>query len=242
MPTEHLAKTFEEELKRLNSLIARMGGLAETQIADAIQAVGERDSDLAAEVVANDVKIDELEREVDDLALKILALRQPLAVDLRRILSTLKIAADLERIGDYATNVAKRAIALNQVAPVRPVHSIPRMGRVVKQMIKDVLDAYATNDVEKAVRVWNRDEEVDEMYSSLFRVLLTYMMEDPRSITASTHLLFIAKNIERIGDHSTNIAETIHFLVNGVPLAEMRPKHDNTSFEVVRPNGPNGGS
>ncbi len=235
MASEHLVKSFEEELKRLHNLISRMGGLAETQLADAIRAVTDRDTELAAEVVEGDPKVDDLEREIDDLALKVLALRQPMASDLRSILSALKISAELERIADYAANVAKRSIALNQVAPIRPVHGIPRMGQVVKEMIKDVLDAYVSNDVDKAVRVWNRDEELDEMYSSLFRELLTYMMEDPRNITAATHLLFIAKNIERIGDHATNVAEMIYFQVKGVPLRESRPKGDASSFTIVKP-------
>jgi phosphate transport system protein len=235
MASEHLAKSFEDELKRLHTMISRMGGLAEAQLADAIRAVTDRDSDLAAEVVKGDPQVDDLEREIDDLALRILALRQPMAVDLRAILSALKISAELERIADYAANVAKRSIALNQVAPIRPVSAIPRMGQVVKEMIKDVLDAYVHADLDKAVRVWSRDEELDEMYSSLFRELLTYMMEDPRNITASTHLLFIAKNIERIGDHATNIAETVYFLVKGVPLRETRPKGDASSFTIVKP-------
>ena len=226
MASEHLAKYFEDELKRLNSLISRMGGLAEAQLADAIRAVTERDSELAAEVVRGDPKVDDLEREIDDLALRILALRQPMAVDLRAILSALKISAELERIADYAANVAKRSIALNQVAPIRPVAAIPRMGQVVKEMIKDVLDAYVNADVDKAVRVWSRDEELDEMYSRLFRELLTYMMEDPRNITASTHLLFIAKNIERIGDHATNIAEIVHYEITGEEMISARPKTD----------------
>jgi len=235
MASEHLAKTFDEELKRLHTLISRMGGLAETQLANAIRAARERDSELAAEVVEADPKVDELEREVDDLALKVLALRQPMAVDLRAILSALKISSELERIADYATNVAKRSIALNQLPPIRPMHAAPRMAQVVKEMIKDVLDAYVNSDIDQAVQVWNRDEELDEMYSSLFRELLTYMMEDPRNITPATHLLFIAKNIERIGDHCTNIAETIYFQVKGVPLRETRPKGDASSFTIVKP-------
>ena len=159
-----------------------------------------------------------------------LALRQPMARDLRSVVGALRIASDVERIADYAANVAKRAIALSQMAPVRPVFQIPRMGAVARDMTRDVLDAYVTRNVEKAIEVWNRDEELDEMYSSLFRELLTYMMEDPRNITASTHLLFIAKNIERIGDHATNIAETVHYLVVGTPLRGVRPKGDFTSF------------
>jgi phosphate transport system protein len=235
MAQDHTVKSFDDELMRLRNLIARMGGLAEVQLASAIRAVIKRDSSLAEATIQSDGKVDDLEREIDDLALKILALRQPMAVDLRAILSSLKVGTDIERIADYAANIAKRSLALNQVASVRPVHAIPRMGQVVKEMIKDVLDAYLNGDVEKAVRVWKRDEELDEMYSSLFRELLTYMMEDARNITASTHLLFIAKNIERIGDHATNIAETLHFLVKGAPLREARPKHDETSYAVVKP-------
>jgi phosphate transport system protein len=207
-----------------------MGGLAEAQISGAIQAIIRRDAELATTVVETDQKIDDMEREIDDRAVHMLALRQPVAGDLRAIVSALRIAADVERIADYAANLAKRAIALSQMAPVRPAHQLPRMGRIVQEMLRDILDAYLERDVEKAIDVWNRDEELDEIYSSLFRELLTYMMEDPRNITASTHLLFIAKNIERIGDHVTNIAETIHYLVVGTPLRTARPKGDFTSF------------
>ncbi|HEX6977867.1 MAG TPA: phosphate signaling complex protein PhoU [Alphaproteobacteria bacterium] len=240
MADEHIVKSYDEQLNRLTTLIGRMGGLAEAQIASAIDAVVKRDTELAASVVESDQKIDNLEREIDDQAISLLALRQPMARDLRSVVAALRIASDVERIADYAANVAKRAIALSQMAPVRPIHAIPRMGRVVQQMVKDVLDAHAARDVDKAIDVWNRDEELDDMYSSLFRELLTYMMEDPRNITASTHLLFIAKNLERIGDHATNIAETIHFLVRGTQLRTARPKSDATSFTIVRPE--NGGS
>ncbi|MBI3452423.1 MAG: phosphate signaling complex protein PhoU [Rhodospirillales bacterium] len=232
---EHIVKAYDEQLKRLAGTIARMGGLAEAQIADAIEALVKRNTALASTTVESDAKVDELERDIDNQAIQLLALRQPVAGDLRRIVAALRIASDLERIADYAANVAKRAVALAQVAPVRPLHAVPRMGKVVREMVKDVLDAYANRDVDKAIAVWNRDEELDDMHSSLFRELLTYMMEDPRNITASTHLLFIAKNIERIGDHATNIAETIHFLVVGTPLKGSRPKGDMTSFAVVQP-------
>jgi phosphate transport system protein len=235
MVGQHIVKSFDEKLKRLTSTITRMGGMAESQIAGAVQAVVKRDTELAASIVEGDQKIDELEREIDDQAIQMLALRQPMASDLRAVVGALRIASDVERIADYAANVAKRAIALSQMTPVRPIHALPRMARIVQEMIKDVLDAYANRDVDKAVAVWNRDEELDEIYSSLFRELLTYMMEDPRNITASTHLLFIAKNIERIGDHTTNIAETVHYLVRGVQLRAARPKGDASSFTVVRP-------
>jgi phosphate transport system protein len=235
MATEHTAKLFEKELQQLRTLVVRMGGLSESQLTDAIRSVRVRDADLAAEVIANDIRVDEIEREIDDLAVKVLATRQPMAVDLRAILSAIRIASDLERVADYAVNVSKRALALNQLAPIRPIAAVPRMGAVAVEMLKEVLDAYVNGDVDKAVRVWNRDEEIDEMYSSLFRELLTYMMEDARNSTAATHLLFIAKNIERIGDHATNVAETVYFLVKGEPLREMRPKGDESSFAVVQP-------
>lgn len=233
--TEHTVKAFDEQLNRLKSTIARMGGLAENQISNAIEALVKRDSDLAANVVEGDQKIDDMEREIDDQAVQMLALRQPMASDLRSIVAAIRIASDVERIADYAANVAKRAIALSQLTPVRPIHAVPRMGRIAQELVKDVLDAYASRDVEKAIAVWIRDEELDEMHSSLFRELLTYMMEDARNITASTHLLFIAKNIERIGDHATNIAETIHFLVRGSQLRAARPKGDAASFAVIEP-------
>jgi len=235
MATDHIVRAYDEELSRLANIIAQMGGLAETQLAAAIQAVVQRDSELAARTVQDDVKVDRLEEEVDAFSVRLLALRQPVARDLRTIVTALRIAAELERIADYAKNVAKRAIALNQVPAVRPVHAVPRMGALVQAMIKDVLDAYIEHDAAKARQVWQRDEEVDEMYNSLFRELLTYMMEDARSITTCTHLLFIAKNIERIGDHTTNVAELIHYQVTGSRLSEARPKGDNTSFAVVQP-------
>jgi len=183
--------------------------------------------------VRDDARIDELELQASNLTIRLLALRQPMAVDLRQIVSALKISSDLERIGDYAANVAKRAIALSQQPHVRPMHAIPRMARLVQQIIKDVLDAYVDLNAAKAVAAWQRDEEVDEMYTSLFRELLTYMMEDQRNIGPSIHLLFIAKNIERMGDHATNVAEDVHFLVHGRPLDQVRPKGDQTSFTVL---------
>lgn len=233
MAMEHTVRAYDDELARLKNILTRMGGLAENQLASAIQAVVKRDSELAAETMAADAKVDELEREVDNLAVRLIALRQPVASDLRTIVAALRISGDIERIGDYAANVAKRAVSLNQVPAVPPVHAIPRMGALVQGMIKDVLDAFVAGDVEEALAVWKLDEEVDALYTSLFRELLTYMMEDPRSITSCTHLLFIAKNIERIGDHATNIAELIHYLVLGTPIAEARPKGDTTSFAVA---------
>jgi phosphate transport system protein len=236
MPAEHIVKSYDEELARLSNMIVEMGGLAESQLSAAIDAVAKRDSALAALVVEGDAKVDDLERELDNLAIRLLALRQPMARDLREIFAALKIGADLERICDYAANVAKRSIALAQSPPIQPVHALPRMGTLALALIKDVIDAYVEKDADKALEVWRRDEELDEMYSSLFREFLTYMMEDPRNIGACTHLLFMAKNIERIGDHATNIAEDLYYLVHGTPLTEVRPKGDKSSLEVVAPD------
>ena len=226
----------------MTGTILRMGGMVEAQLVDAITALVKRDPELAARVIAEDNPIDRLEYEVDHQVMRLLALRQPMAVDLRLITASLKISSDLERIGDYAANVAKRASALSHVEPMRPVATIPRMSLIVQGMIKDVLDAYMERNVDKALIVWRRDEEVDEIYNSLFRELLTYMMEDPRHITPCTHLLFIAKNIERMGDHATNIAETIAFLISGKPLDEARPKSDTTPFTTTPFTPPNTGS
>jgi phosphate transport system protein len=236
MTTDHIVTSFDEELSRLSDLISRMGGLAESQLEDAIQALQTRDSSLAEQAVENDRQIDDLHIEVDELAIRLLALRQPMGADLRHIVTGLKIAPVVERIGDYSKNVAKRASALNQMPPVKPLFTIPRMGRLVRDMVKDVLDAFSNNDVEMARDVWMRDKEVDEMYDSLFRELLTYMMEDARHITACTHLLFIARNIERIGDLATNIAELIQYQVEGRALDADRPKADLSSITVVDPN------
>jgi phosphate transport system protein len=233
MVSEHIIKSYDQELQRLDNTITEMGGMAESQLAAAMEAVGKRDTELASQVIEGDVKVDELEREVESLAVRLLALRQPMARDLRQILAALKIASDLERICDYAANVAKRSIALSQTPPVKPTYAIPRMGRLCQAMIKDMLDAYVERDAEKAIAVWLRDEELDEMYTSLFRELLTYMIEDPRNITAGTHLLFMAKNLERVGDHTTNIAETLYFLVHGKPLTQARPKRDRTSLALA---------
>jgi len=233
MSTEHIVKSFDEELKQLSQMVAQMGGLAEAQLQAAIEALVARDAEGAARVVQGDVRIDQLERQISAQTIRMLALRQPMAQDLRQVVAALKISSDIERIGDYAANVAKRAIALTQSPPMRPVGGIARMGRLVQQIIKDTLDAFSDNDADKAVAAWKRDQEVDDMYNSLFRELLTYMMEDPRNIGPSTHLMFIAKNIERIGDHATNVAEIIHFLVRGEDITEARPKSDKTSFTVV---------
>lgn len=233
MSTNHIVTSFDDDLKRLDNIIAEMGGMAEVQLAGAIDALIKRDTDKANKVVADDRQLDQLEKEVDDLAVQMLALRQPMAADLRIVITALRTASVIERIGDYAKNIAKRTVAISQSAPVGPTKTIGRMGKQVQSMIKNVLDAYITRDVDKAEDVRLSDGEVDALHTSLFRELVTYMMEDPSNITACSHLLFVAKNIERIGDHATNIAENILFLVNGdIPIDE-RLKEDESSYVVV---------
>jgi phosphate transport system protein len=230
--TDHIVKSFDEDLKRLNNVIAEMGGLAEAQLTRAVESLVRRNTELATQVVQDDKRIDTLETEVGQMTVRMLALRQPMAQDLREVVAAIKIASDIERIGDYAKNIAKRAIVLSAHAPLKPVTSIPRMSQLALHIIKDVLDAYIEKDAEGARAAWRRDEEVDEMYNSVFREMLTYMMEDPRNIGPCTHLLFIAKNIERIGDHATNVAEIVYYLVHGRSLDEERPKGDTTNVPI----------
>ena len=234
---EHISSVYDAELEQLGRLLAQMGGLAETQLDAALDVVMRRDSEQAVKIREDDRKIDSLEKDVEGLVVRMLALRQPVANDLRVVVSTLKIASDLERVGDYAKNIAKRAIALSQLPATPSTVMIGRLGKLVQQLLKDVLDAYLQRDVEKAVAVWEFDAEVDALYTAVFRELLTYMMEDPRNITACTHLLFIAKNLERIGDHATNIAETLQFQVTGKGFEERRPKDDASNYAVVEPKG-----
>lgn len=230
---DHIVKSYDEQLKRLHDTLVRMGGLVEAQLSAAMQALARRDANLAMATVESDRRVDEMERQVDEQVVQLLALRQPMARDLRSVVGALRIASDLERMADYAKNVAKRSIALAQMPPVQPAHAIPRMGRTVQEMVKDVLDSFVHGDVQKAIAVWSRDEEIDAMHASLFRELITYMMEDPRNITPSTHLMFIAKNLERIGDHATNVAEMVHYQVTGRTLSDARPKGDEASLVVA---------
>lgn len=230
MAMEHLVKSYDEELKLLDETVAQMGGLTETQIASALQAVVKRDSHLAGSVVEGDERVDELENKIESHGIRLLALRQPMAGDLRTIVSALRVASDLERIADHAANIAKRGIALAQMPPMRPMSAVPRLGRMVQHMVKEVLDAYMARDAKKAMRVWEQDEELDEAYTGMFREALTYMMEDPRNIGPCTHLLFIGKNIERMGDHATNIAESVYYLIHGQRIREARPKGDTSDL------------
>ncbi|HEY7978992.1 MAG TPA: phosphate signaling complex protein PhoU [Rhizomicrobium sp.] len=231
--TDHTVRAFSEQLESLSSGVAQMGGLAEAQLADAIEAIARRDTKLAEGAIAGDPRIDELQQQIEAQALKLLALRQPMAVDLRDTLAAIKTASELERIGDLAKNIAKRALVLNREPPIRLTQSLARMGRASLNQLKMVLDAYSDRDATGAEAVWRNDGEIDEIYNSLFRELLTYMMEDPRTISLCTHLLFVAKNIERTGDHATNIAETVYHMVTGGHLAMERPKSDTTSSTTV---------
>lgn len=236
MDNEHIVHSYDSELNQLQNMIAEMGGLAEMQLARAIAALVKYDSDAANDIVEKDRRIDALEDEIDELAVRLIAKRQPMAGDLRTIITGLKVAANLERIGDYAKNIAKRTVTISSATGLRgPITTIARMAGLVQGMIKNVLDAYIAHDADKADDVRARDQEVDQIHSGLFRELLTYMMEDPRNITPCTHLLFIAKNIERVGDHVTSVAEQVHYMVHGeLPLGE-RPKQDLSSFTLVEP-------
>ena len=229
--TEHTVKSYEEELNTLSAECARMGGLTEAQVADAIAAVVKRNQELATNVVTRDDRLDIAEREIERRSLRLIALRQPMADDLRRTVAAMKIANNLERCGDLAKNIAKRSLVIIESDPLTPLtRSIERMGKLVVQRLTAVLDAYAREDLERALAVWSQDEDVDEHYNSLFRELLTYMMGDPRTITACAHLLFVAKNLERIGDHATNIAEIVHYQITGEDMiAPVRPKTDALS-------------
>ncbi|MDA5193612.1 phosphate signaling complex protein PhoU [Govanella unica] len=235
MAQEHTVKSYDEELNQLRSMISRMGGLAEAQLTGAIEALTERNAEKAQRIIAADRSLDILEQEIESQAIQMIALRSPMADDLREIVAAIKISSTLERIADYAKNVAKRSIVLNQSEHVKPAVLIPQMVELTKVMLKDALDAYIDRDAQKTIMVWESDKGVDELYNSLFRELLTYMMENPRLITPCTHILFIAKNIERIGDHVTNLAEIVYYQVKGETLDMNRPKSDDTSFAVVPP-------
>jgi phosphate transport system protein len=228
--SEHIVRSYEEELALLNNKIAKMGGLAEKVLGQSFDALDRRDPDLAAQTIGEDDEIDELQREIEEQAVVMIARRQPMAYDLRQIMAALRISADLERIGDLGKNIAKRAVAVvTEQQPKQLMMGLKHMGELSLNQLKEVLDAFIERDAERALNVWYKDEEIDAMYNSLFRELLTYMMEDPRNIGLCTHLLFGAKNIERVGDHATNIAETVYYLVHGRPITDQRPKGDTTS-------------
>jgi phosphate transport system protein len=230
---EHLVKSFDQDLKRLRDMMTEMGGIVESQVALAAEAIMQRDTIAATRAVEEDAKVDALEHAVEQFVIRTLALRQPMAGDLRQIVAALKITGDLERIGDYAANVAKRSIGQFQLP--YSLAGLAHMAHMVQEQLKSIIDAMGASDADKAIEVWRSDRVVDDIYNALFRELITYMMEDPRNITPCTHLLFIAKNLERIGDHATNIAETVYYAVRGEVLPDTRPKGDTSAYAVVRP-------
>lgn len=236
MAFEHTTKAFDVDLQELTRLVAEMGGLAERQIVDAVDSLTRRDAALGARVVAADAEIDRLQHRIEELAVLTIARRQPMAVDLREIVGALRVATDLERIGDLAKNIGKRIAAIDSdFHPLKLIRGLEHMTDLVQSQVKAVLDAYAAHDVPAAMTVWKGDEEVDAICTSLFRELLTYMMEDPRNIGFCIHLMFCAKNIERIGDHATNIAETVLYMVEGQQMLDQRPKGDMTNFAAAMP-------
>ena len=226
---EHTVKSYDSDLDALERRIAEMGGIAEKMVIDAMDALSQADVALANQVVATDIRLDTLQREIEEQAILTIARRQPMAVDLREIVGAIRVAGDLERVGDLAKNIAKRSLKIGIEARVpRAIVGLRHMNDVATELMKDVLDAYAQRDTERAREVWERDAEIDALEDSVFRDLLTHMMEDPRNISFCAHLLFCSKNVERIGDHATNIAETVFYLVTGATLPGERPKgrHD----------------
>jgi len=228
--SDHIAKAYDQDIAALRSMLGEMGGIAEEQLDNAITALVKRDTTLADQVINRDQRLDELERQIEEKAILTIAKRQPMALDLREIMVAIRVAADIERIGDLAKNTAKRTHAIQEQLPRRLSPGLTRMGTMAQAELKNVLDAYARKDDAKALSVWRSDEDLDALYNSIFRELLTYMMEDPRNISLCTHLLFGAKNLERIGDHATNIAENTYFLIHGRMIAEDRPKKDVTAM------------
>ncbi|GEP01580.1 phosphate signaling complex protein PhoU [Methylobacterium haplocladii] len=234
---DHIVSSYDQDLEDLRRQIAEMGGVAEKMMTDATVALVRRDTTLAQAVIAADKRLDLLQREIEERSVLLIARRQPLAIDLRETISGIRVSGDLERIGDLAKNIAKRVVAIaDQTQPQKIVLGVEHMSDLVQEQLKDVLDAYSSRNLDAAHDVWERDGAIDALYNSLFRELLTYMMEDPRNISFCTHLLFCAKNVERIGDHTTNIAETIHYLVTGETLAGERPKNDASNYATVEPS------
>lgn len=233
---KHISSAFDRDLETIQALAVKMGGMVEAAISDAATALETSDVELAEQVRRRDKAIDALEVQLNEDAARLIALRAPTATDLRMVLAVMKIAHSLERVGDYAKNMAKRTHVLSQMPPIDGAGlALRRMSTAVGRMVQDALDSYIRRDAGLAEDVRQRDLEVDQMYNALFREFLTHMMEDPRNITAATHLLFVAKNLERIGDHATNIAETVHYAVRGDSLPEDRPKADMSASAVVRP-------
>jgi phosphate transport system protein len=235
MANEHIIKSFDVELEKLAGSIAEMGRRSQAQLEAAIAALLSRDRAAAARVVKADLAIDALEREIDVHAIKVLALRHPIARDLREVISVLRIALDFERICDYAKNVAKRVIALEETAPVSLLESIAKLSTLAQQLLGNVLSAFVDRDAPRALEVWASDEKLDEAFSAVHQRILGFMRESPANVSDGAHLLFVAKNIERIGDHATNVAEAVHFMVTGEALVAERPKGDRSSEAAPAP-------
>lgn len=239
MQSLHIVRAYDEELGFLATRIAAMGGHAERMVDEAVSSLVHADPALAQKVIADDAMLDQTQREIDDRTIVLIAKRQPMATDLREIVGAIRIAADLERVGDLGKNVAKRVVAVTDRAqPTSLFRGLQALAELALTQLKDVLDVYASRAVDRIAFVRDRDEQIDAMYTSLFRELLTYMMEDPRNIAPCTHLLFCAKNIERIGDHATNIAETIYYIVTGEQMPPDRPKEDKSHRVTAPPPKP----
>lgn len=235
---EHIAKAFDADLEELTRMVAEMGGLAEKSVAEAVDALAKRDIGLATKVIERDARIDSLQYEIEERAILTIARRQPMAVDLREVVGALRVCSDLERIGDLAKNIAKRVGQLTEeVPPQTIIRGLEHMSALLLAQLKQVLDSYATRNLSNALAVWQGDEAIDSLCTSLFREILTYMAEDPRSISLGIHLMFSAKNIERMGDHATNIAETVHYMIEGRPIGAERPKGDTTTLAAVPAQG-----
>jgi phosphate transport system protein len=229
----HIMTAFDEDLIQIQARISEMGGLAEEVLSKALKSVQGRDTALAREVIERDAAIDAMEHAIEEAVVRVIARRQPVAEDLRVLIAAMKIASTLERIGDLAKNIAKRAIPLSSARPVKLTSSIVRMGRETLTQLSDVLNAHASRDIDLAVQIWNQDIELDEMYNAIFREVVTYMVEDSRLIGVGAQLMFIAKNLERIGDHTTHISEMIYYIVKGESLGDDRPKGEPTGVNLA---------
>ncbi|MEM8571107.1 MAG: phosphate signaling complex protein PhoU [Pseudomonadota bacterium] len=231
--SSHIVASFDEDLVQIQAKISEMGGLTEEMLSKALQSVQTRDAGLAQTVIERDDAVDQMESEIEEAVVRVIALRQPVARDLRVLIAALKISSTLERIGDLSKNIAKRAVPLSAARPIRVTASINRMGRETLSQLSIVLNAHASRDVDAAVQIWNQDYEIDEMYNAIFREVVTYMVEDSRLIGVGAQLMFIAKNLERIGDHSTQISEMVYYIVRGESLGDNRPKGDPTAVGLV---------
>ncbi|MCB1352895.1 MAG: phosphate signaling complex protein PhoU [Rhodobacteraceae bacterium] len=231
--SSHIVASFDEDLVQIQAKISEMGGVAEEMLSKALESVQNRDAALASEVIDRDKALDAMEMELEEAVVRVIALRQPVANDLRVLIAAMKISSTLERIGDLAKNIAKRAIPLSAARPMRLTTSIARMGRETLAQLSAVLNAHASRDVDTAVQIWNQDYEIDEMYNAIFREVVTYMVEDSRLIGVGAQLMFIAKNLERIGDHTTHISEMVYYIVKGNTLGDDRPKGEPTGVNLV---------